>query len=117
MNEPTRNSSILHPIGTRTIAQPDATAPAAAASAHAATSLRIDRLVLDGFTLDARDQARLRVAIETELGELMLHHAPRAANGGAIAALRAGDVPLDWLGDVRRLGREIARSLHMELTS
>ncbi|HJV61280.1 MAG TPA: hypothetical protein VJ743_10075 [Albitalea sp.] len=116
MNGPARPSAVApSPPAGHVAPAPEASGASASLPARAATSLHIDRLVLEGFALSPRERARLQQSIEAELGALMQQQAPRAAAGGAVAALRAQDLRLDHAGDVQRLGRAIARSLHAEL--
>jgi hypothetical protein len=76
--------------------------------------LHIERLVLDGLQVSSADAARLKVAMEAELGRLLAEGGMNAelAAGGALphvstAAMRAasGSEPAE-------LGRAIARSIH-----
>jgi len=85
----------------------------------AALSLHIDRVVLEGFALGARDRARLQAALQTELAELLSVQGPGAAllGGAALPGLRAGDLRFDRGRDADRLGRAIAQSLHTRIVS
>jgi len=87
----------------------------ATAPVRPASSLRIERLVLDGFRLSAPERARLQAALEAEWTVLVHRHALHPAIGGAVPAVRAEDVRFDQAADVERLGRAIARSVYAEL--
>ena len=94
--------------------------PGAAPRAEgAALSLHIDRVVLEGFALGARDCARLQAALQAELAELLSAQGPGAAllGGAALPGLRAGNLRFDRSHDATRLGRAIAQSLHSRIVS
>jgi hypothetical protein len=74
--------------------------------------LHIDRLVLDGLALSARDGARVRAALETELVCLIGQHGwSGSLAGGAAPVLRTAPVHADGQGP-DALGRQIAASLY-----
>ena len=83
------------------------------ATPRPATTLRIERLVLDGPALDSRQAGQLRTALEQELGDL-LHRQPLAPASQSQDRLRGP--PLRTVpGSPAGLGLAIARSLHAGL--
>lgn len=82
-----------------------------------ALSLQIDRVVLDGLVLGARDRARFQVALQAELAQLLSVQGPNAAllGGTALPELRADDLRCELSRDADRLGRVIAQSLHARI--
>lgn len=101
------------------IAAPDAPRTRLAPASRPALSLRIHRIVLEGFAFGARDRGRLQAALQTELTQLLLAHGlgPTLLGDAAVPSLHAGEVRLDGERDVARLGRAIARSLYAGFAS
>lgn len=90
-------------------------APVTRLAPRAALALHIDRVVLEGFALGARDRARLQTALQTELAQLLLVNEARPSGGAALARLDAGALRVEPGGDPDRLGRALARSLHTSI--
>ncbi|MDE2093733.1 MAG: hypothetical protein KGL99_17040 [Burkholderiales bacterium] len=97
------------------VAEP-ASAPAAAAVAP--VSLHVDRLVLHGLPLQARDGARVQRAFEHEMARLLGagSFAARQLHADAVQGLRLGPIRVGDGRDPERLGRELARVLQREWT-
>ena len=76
--------------------------------------VHIERLVLDGFALEAGAGARVGAALEAELSSLLRQGglSPRLASGGAVAVLDGAPFTHDRSGTPSALGRGIARSVH-----
>jgi hypothetical protein len=78
--------------------------------------LQIDRLVLDGFSLGAHEQARLRAALEQELGRLLGSGlALPSGAGGAVASVRGQPLRQARGADPAAMGRQLAASLYQEI--
>lgn len=77
-------------------------------------NMHIERLVLDGIELAAGDGPILQAAVEAELGRLFSEGAlvPQLADGGAFAALPAGDLPPAAEPGADALGRSIAAAVY-----
>jgi hypothetical protein len=75
--------------------------------------LYIERLVLEGVRLTARERAVLQAAVKAELrqrlGEAL---PPGVAAGGAVDALIGGNVRLTPGAGARALGTEIGGAIH-----
>lgn len=109
------NAAAREPSGPGPATASDKPAPpsrAAAAPPAAPLSLRIDRLVLDGFRLGPRERARLQATVQEELARLLRDRPPGASNGGSVNALRLEPLRLPAGSDARRLGLALARALH-----
>jgi hypothetical protein len=85
----------------------------------------IDRLVLDGFALQAGDAGRVRHAVEQELARLLgsqaseeivtgNQHSLRQISlaAGAVPSVRAGTFNPPKKSNPAQLGRHIAQSIH-----
>lgn len=77
--------------------------------------VEIEQLVLEGF--DARDSARIRAAVERELGSLLMEEgAPGVERmGGSVAHIDAGSFQMGPLGNPEKVGTQIAARLHGRL--
>ena len=101
-------------------ANPQASLPLSAVPAAPAIHYHIERLVLDGIALDARQKQVLASAREQALGSLLQHaHASRNAAdpqnhpaSGAMGRLSAPPVTIGQPCDARDLGQQIARTIH-----
>jgi hypothetical protein len=83
---------------------------------RAEVSLRIERVVLEGFRLGVRDRVGLASAMQAELSRLLSTHGGVAALPAAASPrLDAGELRVAPDGDAQRLGRAIARSLYRGL--
>ncbi len=77
----------------------------------------IDRIILDGYPLDAAGRAALQASLESELGSLLAQGqlTPELLSGANLSALAAP--PLSAVpGGPGALGRQIARSIAAGLT-
>jgi hypothetical protein len=80
--------------------------------------LHIERVVLDGITLDRRGARRFEAALATRLRELLaeapsaVHDAPAAAGGANVRALRAAPVALDPAAGPAAMGEQVAGAIH-----
>ncbi len=76
-------------------------------------TLHIERLILDGLDVRPGDRPRLQAAVEAELSRLLGEGgiAPGLAEGGAVPALRGGNVQAGG-GDSVRLGTQIAQAVY-----
>ena len=79
--------------------------------------VRIDRLVLDGLGIEARDGSQVARALEAELGALLVAHGlpPHRLVAGNVPALRAP--PLRGpRGGPAQVGIGVAEAVHRGLT-
>jgi hypothetical protein len=76
--------------------------------------LHVERLVLDGLSLDADAGQRLRAVMETELSRLLTEHGlPGSLQAGAeIASLNAGRVSLGSSARPESAGTDIAKAVY-----
>ena len=74
--------------------------------------LHIERLVLEGLSLDGLNPAQIQVAVEAELGRLLLAGglAPQLAAGAARASLDGGQI--GGQGGAGVLGEQIAGAVY-----
>jgi hypothetical protein len=77
-------------------------------------NLHIERLVLDGLPIEARDGPAVRMAIETELTRLLTQNGgtPGLQTGTALPSVRADSIQLTALHSLAQLGQQIAGSVH-----
>jgi hypothetical protein len=76
-------------------------------------TLHIERLVLEGVALTARERAVLQSAVETELEQRLAEAlSPDLAAAGAIDALLGGSVRFSPGAGARSLGTGIGRAIH-----
>ena len=79
-------------------------------------NLHIERLILDGVSVESRHRSKLQASIETELGRLLAQgDFPRDRSGGAVRSLRANAIQLTSQSDPIRLGRQIAGSIYASI--
>ena len=76
--------------------------------------LRIERLALNGFALDARQQRTVRRAAEAELGTLLAGDRlpARLLAGGAVPRIRGGELRIGAWTDPAHLGRQVAQAVY-----
>ncbi|MDV7390899.1 hypothetical protein RZS08_06090 [Arthrospira platensis SPKY1] len=74
----------------------------------------VDRLVLDGIEVAARERPLLQTAVETELARLIGESGlePGLLAGGAVPAVLGGSVQLSEPPDPTALGRQIAQAVY-----
>jgi hypothetical protein len=77
-------------------------------------TLHIERLVLEGFALNARDAALVEAAVQAELTRLFAQHEAAASSiaGSAMPSVQGAPFHLASAADPSRLGSAIAQSVH-----
>jgi hypothetical protein len=77
-------------------------------------NLHIERLVLDGLTLERGQEPLVRAAVEAELARLLTAHGLSSSlmSGGATPHLRAGQISLSGESSAHQLGHQIARAVY-----
>jgi hypothetical protein len=77
-------------------------------------NLHIERLVLDGLSLERTQGGRLRAAVEHELQRLLAAGslAPQLMSGGAVPSLGGGTMKSEPGSGPAVLGQRIARSVY-----
>lgn len=77
-------------------------------------NLHIERLVLDGLTLERGQEPRLRAAVQAELARLIAADglAQGLMSGGATPRLQAGEIRVSAGSSSRHLGQQIARAVY-----
>ena len=76
--------------------------------------LHIERMVVDGLPLTARDGALLRAALEAELTRLLAQPQPDGARPTSLAVprVRADGIRIAQAAKPAEVGQQIARSVH-----
>ena len=77
--------------------------------------VHVDRLVLDGLDLGARDAEALRDALGAELRRLLDERPPAGLTAGAVRSLRAPSVALDAGASAGAIGSQVAGAVHGSL--
>lgn len=74
----------------------------------------IERLILDGISLDPGEGARVKVAVEGELSRLLRSGslASSLQSSGALPSVRAASIQVSGDGNTSQLGKQIARSVY-----
>lgn len=77
-------------------------------------NLHIERLILDGLPLEAKDSAAFRTAVEVELARLLTQNNDAAnwQTGGAAPSVRADAIQLTAQSSPAQIGRQIAGSIY-----
>lgn len=76
-------------------------------------NLHIERLVLDGITLSAREQAVLGMVVEAELTRLITAEGlPAGMSSSSVPSLRGGDISLNQPDNPAQLGQQIAQAVY-----
>jgi hypothetical protein len=86
--------------------------PKFAGSVH----LHIERLVLDGFSLNGAEAARLRMSVERECERMLAGTRAESWNGGVTRLVEAAPVHLAPVSSPAVWGRQIARTLFGSLS-
>jgi hypothetical protein len=76
--------------------------------------LHIDRLILEGASLNAREQPHFQAALKMELSRLLAERglAGDLINGAAVNAVRGGTVQLRGEASGQGLGRQVAQAVY-----
>jgi hypothetical protein len=77
-------------------------------------NLHIERLILDGLSLEAKDSAAFRTAVEVELTRLLTQNNDPAnwQTGGAVPSLRADAIQLTAESSPAQISQQIAGSIY-----
>ena len=75
-------------------------------------NLHIERLILDGVPLDARNRALLQAAVQEELVRLLTEGDASWQYGGAVPSVRADAIRITPQNTPAQLGAEIAGSIY-----
>jgi hypothetical protein len=77
-------------------------------------NVHIERLILEGLIVAARDRAALGAALEGELARLIADGGlpARLAGGGTVPSLPAAAIQLSGDNDPAQLGRQIAGAVY-----
>ena len=77
-------------------------------------NLHIERLVLDGVSVDSHQQPMLKATLESELGMLLARNgiASGLQSGGVFNAIRTDSIDVGEKNKPSHLGRQIARSVY-----
>ncbi len=77
-------------------------------------SIDIERLILDGVTIEPGQGAQLKAAVESELARLLatggVH--PGLRSGGSVPSIRANSIRMSSESNPSQLGRQIALSVY-----
>jgi len=76
--------------------------------------LHIERLVLDGLSVEPKHRAALRSAIEEELMQLLMTGglSPEVITTGSVRSISAGEIPVATHPAPASLGNQIAQAVH-----
>jgi hypothetical protein len=77
-------------------------------------NLHIERLILDGLSLEAANRALLQAAVETELVRLLTRDGvgQHLQNGGASPRASASEIRLTAQAGPEQMGKQIAGSIY-----
>jgi len=77
-------------------------------------TLNIERLILDGLPVSGDQAPSVRAAVEAELARLIADGglSREARSGGAVPALRGGNIQVDKAGPPAGLGKQIAGAVY-----
>lgn len=77
-------------------------------------NLHIERLILDGISIEQHQRPVLKTALEAELGRLLANNgiASDLQRSGALHSLRAGSMEVENNGEPSHLGQQIAQAVH-----
>ena len=77
-------------------------------------NLHIERLILDGLPLEAKDSATIRATVEVELARLLTENnvAANWQTGGAVPNVRSNAIELTTQSSPAQIGRQIAGSIY-----
>lgn len=76
--------------------------------------LHIERLILDGLTVEPGQRAEVQAAVEAELTRLLATGElnPELLSGGAVRSLGAGEIQVTNQTSAAQLGNHIAQAVH-----
>ncbi len=77
-------------------------------------NLHIERLVLDGVSVDSHQQPMLKATLESELGSLLAQNGISTGlqSGGAFKGLRTDSINVGEKNELSHLGQQIAQSVY-----
>lgn len=77
-------------------------------------NLQIERLVLDGVSLESHQRPMLKTSLETELGRLLAKNgiASGLQIGGAFNTIQTTSIDIGKINEPSHLARQIARSVY-----
>lgn len=77
-------------------------------------NLHIERLVLDGISVDSHQRPMLKATLETELGRLLAQHgiASDLQSGGAFNTIRTDLIDVGEKNEPSHLGQQIAQLVY-----
>ena len=77
-------------------------------------AIHIERLILDGLPVTRSQGPLLQAAIEAELARLLATDglSPELQAGGAVPALKAGNIQIASDNNPNQLGQQIAQAVH-----
>ena len=77
-------------------------------------NLHIERLILDGISVESHHRPVLKANLETELGRFLDQNgiAPDLQSGGAFNAMRTDSIDIVKKNEPSHLGKQIARSVY-----
>jgi len=77
-------------------------------------NFHIERLVLDGISVESHQRHILKATLETELGRLLAQHgiASGIQSGGTFNTIRTDSIDVGEKNEPSHLGQQIARSVH-----
>ena len=77
-------------------------------------NLHIERLILDGISVEPHKRPVLKATLESELGRLLVQHGIAAGlqSGGAFNAIRTDSIDVGEKNEPSHLGQQIARSVY-----
>ncbi len=77
-------------------------------------NVEIERLILDGISLEPGQRAQLQAVVESELAQLLAMGgvSPDLRSGGAVPNLRANSIQLSGESNPSHLGKQIAQAVY-----
>jgi hypothetical protein len=81
-------------------------------------NLHIDRVVVDGVSLEQGSERHVRAAVERELSSLLMTRGVPTSmlGGGAVPGVRENSAHLEKASTPTAVGREVARSIYGSLS-
>ena len=77
-------------------------------------NLHIERLVLDGISVESHQRPVLKATLESELGRLLAQNgiASGLQSGGAFNTIRTDSIDVGEINEPSHLGQQVARSVY-----